>query len=176
MQALVTVCDVAAFVTACDALAVNIKRLCLCHSYIVCSLFPWQAARQPCANVSLTSKIRCVYSSGFTPNPIQNWVPACSASLKPEDYVSEKHLFCIPMWLFCPHASHRHVRPYHMSLSALQPAEEARQALKHAKNVSVVEIPLNDGWARDWGPSVRHMTRCFTSEFGLAIGRGPRWS
>ena len=26
--------------------------------------------------------------------------------------------------------------------------------MKDAPNVSVVEIPLNDGWARDWGPSV----------------------
>ena len=24
-----------------------------------------------------------------------------------------------------------------------------------APNVTVVEVPINDGWARDWGPSVR---------------------
>ena len=37
----------------------------------------------------------------------------------------------------------------------LQSAAEARAAFEDAPNVSVVEIPINDGWARDWGPSVR---------------------
>ncbi len=37
---------------------------------------------------------------------------------------------------------------------ALQSADDARKALSSASNVSVVEIPVDDGWARDWGPSV----------------------
>ncbi|KAL0020261.1 hypothetical protein WJX79_003820 [Trebouxia sp. C0005] len=32
-------------------------------------------------------------------------------------------------------------------------AAGARAAFEDAPNVSVVEIPINDGWARDWGPS-----------------------
>lgn len=43
--------------------------------------------------------------------------------------------------------------PVQMLANPGQPADEARAALQHAKNVSVVEVPLNDGWARDWGPS-----------------------
>lgn len=37
---------------------------------------------------------------------------------------------------------------------SVQSAAEARAAFEDAPNVSVVEIPINDGWARDWGPSV----------------------
>ena len=36
----------------------------------------------------------------------------------------------------------------------LQSAAEARSYFEDAPGVSVVEIPINDGWARDWGPSV----------------------
>jgi agmatine/peptidylarginine deiminase len=36
----------------------------------------------------------------------------------------------------------------------MQSAAGARAAFEDAPNVSVVEIPINDGWARDWGPSV----------------------
>ncbi|KAK9813705.1 hypothetical protein WJX73_004175 [Symbiochloris irregularis] len=43
--------------------------------------------------------------------------------------------------------------PVQMLANPGTPAEEARNAFKFDKNVSVVEIPLNDGWARDWGPS-----------------------
>ena len=39
-------------------------------------------------------------------------------------------------------------------LLSVQSAAEARAAFEDAPNVSVVEIPINDGWARDWGPSV----------------------
>ena len=38
---------------------------------------------------------------------------------------------------------------------AAQSADEARAAFADAPNVTVVEVPINDGWARDWGPSVR---------------------
>ena len=34
--------------------------------------------------------------------------------------------------------------------------ETAKAALADAPNVTVVPVPINDGWARDWGPSVRH--------------------
>ena len=36
----------------------------------------------------------------------------------------------------------------------MQSAAGARAAFEDAPNVTVVEIPINDGWARDWGPSV----------------------
>lgn len=35
-----------------------------------------------------------------------------------------------------------------------QDAELARSYFKDAPNVEVVEIPIRDGWTRDWGPSV----------------------
>ena len=38
----------------------------------------------------------------------------------------------------------------------MQSAAGARAAFEDAPNVTVVEIPINDGWARDWGPSVSH--------------------
>jgi len=37
----------------------------------------------------------------------------------------------------------------------VQSADEARKAFADAPNVTVQEVPINDGWARDWGPSVR---------------------
>ena len=40
-----------------------------------------------------------------------------------------------------------------------QDAAQARAALADAPNVSVVEIPIEDGWARDWGASVRALGR-----------------
>ena len=40
------------------------------------------------------------------------------------------------------------------SIVSVQSADEARAAFEDAPNVSVVEIPIDDGWARDWGPSV----------------------
>lgn len=36
----------------------------------------------------------------------------------------------------------------------VQPAEVAREYLKDAPNVKVVELEIEDGWTRDWGPSV----------------------
>ncbi len=39
-------------------------------------------------------------------------------------------------------------------LLLMQSAAGARAAFEDAPNVTVVEIPINDGWARDWGPSV----------------------
>ena len=40
----------------------------------------------------------------------------------------------------------------------LQSAAEARSYFEDAPGVSVVEVPINDGWARDWGPSVGSLT------------------
>ena len=38
----------------------------------------------------------------------------------------------------------------------MQAADVARTYFKDAPNVLVVDsIPINDGWTRDWGPSVR---------------------
>lgn len=39
-------------------------------------------------------------------------------------------------------------------LLMLQSADEARAAFEDAPNVSVVEMHINDAWARDWGPTV----------------------
>ena len=36
----------------------------------------------------------------------------------------------------------------------MQDAELARSYFTDAPNVEVVEIPIRDGWTRDWGPSV----------------------
>lgn len=36
----------------------------------------------------------------------------------------------------------------------MQSADVAREYLKDAPNVTVLEMPINDGWTRDWGPSV----------------------
>ena len=37
-----------------------------------------------------------------------------------------------------------------------QAAEVARSYFTDAPNVKVVEVPIEDGWTRDWGPSVLH--------------------
>jgi agmatine deiminase len=38
----------------------------------------------------------------------------------------------------------------------LQAADKARSYFKDAPNVTVVDdVPIDDGWTRDWGPSVR---------------------
>ena len=39
-------------------------------------------------------------------------------------------------------------------MCCVQSAAEARSFFEDAPGVTVVEIPINDGWARDWGPSV----------------------
>ena len=36
----------------------------------------------------------------------------------------------------------------------VQSADVARSYFEDAPNVEVVEMPINDGWTRDWGPSV----------------------
>ena len=51
-----------------------------------------------------------------------------------------------------------------------QDADLARSFFTDAPNVEVVEIPIRDGWTRDWGPSVSH-----TAE-GPTRGRGSRGS
>lgn len=49
----------------------------------------------------------------------------------------------------------RQVHPSHPAHPrSLQDAELARSYFKDAPNVEVVEIPIRDGWTRDWGPSV----------------------
>lgn len=41
-------------------------------------------------------------------------------------------------------------------LFLLQAADKARSYFKDAPNVTVVDdVPIDDGWTRDWGPSVR---------------------
>jgi agmatine/peptidylarginine deiminase len=45
----------------------------------------------------------------------------------------------------------------------VQPAEVAREYLKDAPNVTVVELEIEDGWTRDWGPSVSFTLRDISS-------------
>ena len=47
--------------------------------------------------------------------------------------------------------------PLFMIANPGEAAANARNAFKNDENVTVVEIPINDGWTRDWGPSVSFM-------------------
>ena len=47
-----------------------------------------------------------------------------------------------------------HVNSYESLHLYMQSAAEARSYFEDTPGVTVVEIPINDGWARDWGPSV----------------------
>ncbi len=47
-----------------------------------------------------------------------------------------------------------HVNSYESMYLVMQSAAEARSYFEDTPGVTVVEIPINDGWARDWGPSV----------------------
>lgn len=43
----------------------------------------------------------------------------------------------------------------------VQAADLARQFFKDSDNVTVVDdIPIDDGWTRDWGPTVRQTRVC----------------
>jgi hypothetical protein len=43
----------------------------------------------------------------------------------------------------------------------LQAADKAREYFKNSPNVTVVDdIPIDDGWTRDWGPTVRLCLSC----------------
>lgn len=44
--------------------------------------------------------------------------------------------------------------PLFMIANPGEAAANARRVFKDDANVTVVEIPINDGWTRDWGPSV----------------------
>ena len=44
--------------------------------------------------------------------------------------------------------------PLFMIANPGEPAANARRVFSDSPNVTVVEIPINDGWTRDWGPSV----------------------
>ncbi|KAK9908617.1 hypothetical protein WJX75_000521 [Coccomyxa subellipsoidea] len=43
--------------------------------------------------------------------------------------------------------------PLFMIANPGEPAANARRVFSDSPNVTVVEIPINDGWTRDWGPS-----------------------
>ena len=49
--------------------------------------------------------------------------------------------------------------PLYMVANPGEAAANARKVFEDAPNVNVVEVPINDGWTRDWGPSVSHI-RC----------------
>ncbi len=44
--------------------------------------------------------------------------------------------------------------PLYMIANPGEPAANARKVFEDSPNVNVVEVPINDGWTRDWGPSV----------------------
>ena len=50
--------------------------------------------------------------------------------------------------------------PLFMVANPGEAAANAREAFKNDGNVNVVEIPINDGWTRDWGPSVSASPSC----------------
>lgn len=51
----------------------------------------------------------------------------------------------------------------------MQSAAEARSYFEDTPGVTVVEIPINDGWARDWGPSVSSIPYSLTSVFPFPV-------
>ena len=57
-----------------------------------------------------------------------------------------------------------------------QSVETAKSYLADAPNVTVVPMEINDGWARDWGPSVRlpHIRPCCVGV--SAGGSGRPWA
>ena len=61
-----------------------------------------------------------------------------------------------------------HLSGRNRACAAAQSVETAKAALADAPNVTVVPVPINDGWARDWGPSVRRL--CF-----LALLQALQW-
>ena len=50
--------------------------------------------------------------------------------------------------------------PLFMIANPGEAAANAREAFQKDGNVNVVEIPINDGWTRDWGPSVSTLPSC----------------
>jgi len=54
-----------------------------------------------------------------------------------------------------------------------QSVETAKSYLADAPNVTVVPVEINDGWARDWGPSVRlpHVRPCCVGVHAGGSGR-----
>lgn len=50
--------------------------------------------------------------------------------------------------------------PLYMLANPGKPAANARKAFADAPNVTVLEVPINDGWTRDWGPSVSPTSPC----------------
>jgi agmatine/peptidylarginine deiminase len=50
-----------------------------------------------------------------------------------------------------------------------QSVETAKSYLADAPNVTVVPVEINDGWARDWGPSV-----CLPHVRPCCVGVSPR--
>ncbi len=46
--------------------------------------------------------------------------------------------------------------PLFMIANPGEAAANARRVFADSPNVTVVEQPINDGWTRDWGPSVSH--------------------
>ncbi len=56
-----------------------------------------------------------------------------------------------------------HVNSYEFLHLFMQSAAEARSYFEDTPGVTVVEIPINDGWARDWGPSVSSIPSSMSS-------------
>ncbi|KAK9839542.1 hypothetical protein WJX81_008523 [Elliptochloris bilobata] len=100
----------------------------------------------------------------------------------------EKHAGCWMGWLDKPYLWRENAKPVQeqytavaKAISQFEPltmlanpelADEARAAFADAPNVTVVEVPINDGWARDWGPSCTAITDAKTGNRKVA---GVHW-
>ncbi len=62
-----------------------------------------------------------------------------------------------------------HVNSYESLRMFMQSAAEARSYFEDTPGVTVVEIPINDGWARDWGPSVSCIPSFLSSVFPFPV-------
>lgn len=59
--------------------------------------------------------------------------------------------------------------PLFMIANPGEAAANARRVFADSPNVVVVEMPINDGWTRDWGPSVSRQFHPLGRYYTMAI-------
>lgn len=59
--------------------------------------------------------------------------------------------------------------PLFMIANPGEAAANARKVFANDANVTVVEMPINDGWTRDWGPSVGLCTYTIAIQIYICI-------
>ena len=69
--------------------------------------------------------------------------------------------------------------PLYMAANPGEAAANARKVFEDSPNVTVVEVPINDGWTRDWGPSVSislimHLRSATIQKLQKSTGSAPR--